>query len=149
MKKNIICLKETVSERDLCVLDQIQFESFKDYNATFHENVAEELCKPSEFHKISNDNLIYKVTINETIIGGILVTLMPNSIIYIHRIFLLPQFQRMGYGTQIIQTIMNVYDQAVSFTLHCPSSLRKNIEFYKKMDLKLKKMIIVTKLHIN
>ena len=124
---------EIATETDYSILDKFQIESFSIYDDFFKEEISLSLCKPSLYtQRDSKNNYVYKASINDKIVGCIMVKTLSPSEMYIHRIFVFPEYQRRGYGTQILNTLIKLYDTINTFSLHCPEKIKSNVYFYSK-----------------
>jgi ribosomal protein S18 acetylase RimI-like enzyme len=74
----------------------------------------------------------YKVMMEGTIIGGIIIFHKEAGHYYLGRIFLDPEFHRKGIGTKVMQLIINQYPFAKKWTLETPPWNTRTREFYKK-----------------
>ena len=74
----------------------------------------------------------YKVTLDEEIIGGIIVWDMPHGRNSLGTIFIKPKYQNRGIGKKSWQFIEDSYPGVKSWTLGTPSWAIKNHHFYEK-----------------
>ena len=74
----------------------------------------------------------YKMLLNEQVVGGIIVWILPEGHNILGTIFVDPEFQDMGVGTHTWQFIEDTYPQTKSWRLGTPTWATKNHHFYAK-----------------
>ncbi|MHA2347189.1 MAG: GNAT family N-acetyltransferase [Candidatus Hodarchaeales archaeon] len=78
------------------------------------------------------ESIGYNVLLDGTLIGGIIVWILPKGENNLGTIFVDPEFQNKGIGYQIWQFIEKTYPNTKSWTLGTPSWAISNHHFYKK-----------------
>ena len=74
----------------------------------------------------------YKIMSGDTIIGGIIVWILPEGHNILGTIFVDPDFQDIGVGTQTWSFIEETYPETLSWRLATPTWATKNHHFYLK-----------------
>jgi ribosomal protein S18 acetylase RimI-like enzyme len=105
-------------------------ETYKDYETSPATEPIKKLL-----YKI-NKNFHYTILILDSIIGGAELRLDSESECYINRIFLLPEFQNKGLGTQIMTYFENEFPKVEKWTLCTPHKNYRNHHFYEKLGYK-------------
>jgi GNAT superfamily N-acetyltransferase len=75
----------------------------------------------------------YKIVSNRTIIGGIIVFNKGGGHYELGRIFIDPEHQNQGIGTQALRWLEAKYPLAKKWTLDTPSWATRNHHFYEKL----------------
>jgi len=73
----------------------------------------------------------YKATVDDRIVGAVIVWAFEHGHNYLGTIFVDPAFQNRGVGTRIWQFVEATYPEAVSWTLGTPSWATKSHSFYE------------------
>ncbi|WP_439876649.1 GNAT family N-acetyltransferase (plasmid) [Bacillus mycoides] len=110
---------------------QADLEKYQDYDSSPATEKIERLIR-----KI---NMVhhYTIFINGMIVGGIDVRELSNNHYRLNRIFLDPDFQSKGLGSQIMQLIEEKYQNATKWSLDTPKENIKNHHFYQKFGYKI------------
>jgi len=74
----------------------------------------------------------YKVTLNDQVIGGIIVWILPEGDNILGTIFIDPDFQDRGVGRRTWEFIEETYPDSLSWRLATPAWAEKNHYFYRK-----------------
>jgi len=74
----------------------------------------------------------YKILVDEIIIGGIIVWILPKGHHILGTIFVDPEYQDKGVGQRIWTFIEETYPETISWRLGTPSWATKNHHFYQK-----------------
>ncbi len=74
----------------------------------------------------------YKIVDDSRVIGGIVVFDQGNGNYYLGRMYLHPDYQNQGIGTQTIAFIEETFPQAARWTLDTPVWAKRNQHFYEK-----------------
>jgi len=77
--------------------------------------------------------IYYKILVEDNIIGGVIISDMGGGHYELSRIFIAPDFQNKGIGTQAIQFIEKAFPAAKRWTLDTPCWAYRNQHFYEKM----------------
>jgi ribosomal protein S18 acetylase RimI-like enzyme len=83
-----------------------------------------------------NKNFHYTILMKDKIIGGAELRLDSESECYINRIFLLPEFQNKGFGTEIMKYFEREFSSVKKWTLCTPHLNFRNHRFYEKLGYK-------------
>lgn len=75
----------------------------------------------------------YKILNNSDIVGGIYVTKVSDSHYTLERIFVHPEYQNRGIGTQVIGMVEETYPSVKKWTLDTPSWNPRTNHFYPKL----------------
>ncbi|SFC59065.1 Acetyltransferase (GNAT) family protein [Bacillus sp. 491mf] len=78
----------------------------------------------------------FKIIYNETIVGGIIVTISGQSFGRIDRIFVDPSYQEKGIGSKVITLIEKEFSNVRTWDLETSSRQIKNHYFYEKVGYK-------------
>jgi GNAT superfamily N-acetyltransferase len=82
---------------------------------------------------IMKKSLYYKILCDGKIIGGMIIFRMGNGHYELGRIFIDPEYQNQGIGTQTIAFIEQTFPDAHKWTLGTPSWALRNHHFYEKL----------------
>lgn len=87
---------------------------------------------PTVMHQKIVEDECYKIVEGERIIGGIVIFVNGNGYCHLDLIFISPEYQNRGIGTQAMRFIENTYP-ATRWTLDTPTWSIRNIHFYEKL----------------
>lgn len=120
---------------------------------TFDEDTRQTFNRPAggppgydsldALHKEIRENMYFKITNNDKIIGGIHVTDMGSDHYNLTRIYVEPEMQNNGIGQKAIKFIEEEFSQVVKWSLDTPSVAKGNHHLYEKMGYrKVNEMIL-------
>lgn len=111
----------------------VQKEAFRDDLEMYKDYKTSPAAEPIKrlLLKIEK-NIHYTIFLEDKIIGGAEVRIYKEVECYINRIFLMPEYQNSGYGTQIMNFIENEYPDVKKWTLCTPHKNLRNHHFYEK-----------------
>lgn len=122
-----------VSLEELKILGEVQNLSFaKNLKSLQNTTYKLTLSSPQQLFNLHPDWDFYKLCFNNSIIGGAYIRKLNNFTCEIYRLFVLPSFCNQGFGSFIINRIIDVYKECTSFVLETPTHLTHNISFYEK-----------------
>lgn len=124
--------------KELLNIQRISFEKYALKYGDFDNNPYHMTLHRMEFNIKYRFGKYYKVMENNQIIGGIFgFELDDPAIIKIAQFYLLPEYQALGYGKQVLEFF--IQDNKMATTWYIDTILQEeyNIEFYKKMDFKI------------
>ncbi|MBN1200948.1 MAG: GNAT family N-acetyltransferase [Anaerolineae bacterium] len=75
----------------------------------------------------------YKILVDEQVVGGFIVFNMGRGSFILGRIYVDPDFQDQGIGTQAMQHMESLYPQAKQWALGTPGWATRNHHFYEKL----------------
>ncbi|MFX1251433.1 MAG: GNAT family N-acetyltransferase [Promethearchaeota archaeon] len=82
------------------------------------------------------ESIGYKILANDKVIGGFIVWVFEHGKNSLGTIFIDPDYQDQGIGTQAMQFIFDSYADSKRWTLGTPSWATKNHHFYEKNGFK-------------
>jgi len=84
--------------------------------------------------------IYYKVSYNDTIIGGLIVWVQGEGKYNLCRIYIDPEFHNQGIGTQAMNFVLQAFPDAKIWTLDTPAWNRRTRYFYEKLGFKISKI---------
>ena len=128
---NLVIRRTDINEAEHILA--VQKEAFKDDLETYKDYETNPAAEPIKrlLYKIGK-NIHYTIFLRDKIIGGAEIRLDKEAECYINRIFLLPEHQNRGFGTQIMNFLENEYPKVKKWTLCTPHKNTKNQYFYEK-----------------
>jgi GNAT superfamily N-acetyltransferase len=127
-----------IEEADIKVLTSVMKRAFDD-DAQMH--LGQESGGPpgyddGEFFRIwllpYEESVGYKIMSEESVIGGIIVWILPEGHNILGTIFVDPDFQDIGVGEQAWRFIEETYPTTISWRLSTPTRAIKNHHYYVK-----------------
>ena len=79
-----------------------------------------------------DESIGYKILADNIVIGGFIVWVLPNGENFLGTMFVDPDYQNRGVGTQAWQFIEATYPETKSWTLGTPKWAARNHYFYEK-----------------
>ena len=76
---------------------------------------------------------MWKITLEDEIVGGMVVTVQKTGRGRINRIFIDPSRQRKGVGSMAVQLIQRMFPEVTAWELDTPSWALRNQRFYEKL----------------
>ena len=124
-----------LAEKDLGPLTEIMIRAF-DHDTKIH--LGEEKGGPDGYDDgsflrkwgLNSPTDSFKVLLNGTLIGGVIVWILKNRKNFLGTIFIDPQFQGLGIGTGIWGLIESMYPETNSWTTETPTFAKRNHYFY-------------------
>ena len=131
-----LCIRRTYVEEAQDIL-AVQKEAFREDLERYKDHKTNPANEPIEklIYKI-NKNHHYTILIDDIIIGGAEVRLDSEDECYINRIFLSPEYQDSGFGSQIMIFLETEYPSVKKWTLSTPHLNYRNHHFYEKFGFK-------------
>ena len=102
---------------------------YKDYDT----NPAAETIENTEQRMKQKNTDYYFITLDDDNIGAIRIVRLDNNTCRISSIFIVPQFQNMGYGQQAIYEVESLYPKTEHWELDTIKEESRLCHFYKKM----------------
>ena len=128
-------LLRLTKKEEIETLTKISIDAFySDYLVGLDPNDGPPDYDNIEWHrKMQIDHHLYSyIDDNNRVIGGAI--LFPsNEILYIARVFISPEFHRLGYGIKLMKDIEKMFDSIKLFKLDTPLNNVRTNNFYKKL----------------
>jgi hypothetical protein len=126
---------QPLTENDIGPLTEIMTRAF-DHDTKIH--LGEERGGPDGYDDgrflmkwgLQSPTESFKVLLNGTLIGGVIVWIRKDGKNYLGTIFVDPLFQGRGIGTRIWGLIESMYPDAMSWTTDTPTFSKRNHHFY-------------------
>jgi len=121
---------------DAKALTEVQVRTFDDDSGRF---AGQEKGGPPGYDSVEwqinimQHSKYYKIMYYTRIIGGIILFDMGDGVFNLGRIYIDPEYQNMGVGTNAIKFIEMAFPQARKWTLETPGFAVRNHHFYEKM----------------
>lgn len=113
---------------------EIQKKAFVDDLLKYQDHEGSPVNEPIErLRKKIELFLYYTIWLNDEIIGGIDIRDLGDGKFRLNRIFISPEYQGKGLGTQVMQLIEVEFPRAVQWSLDTPYLNIKNHHFYEKL----------------
>jgi len=129
---------ELKDAKRLLEVQKIAFGKYAEKYGDFENNPYHMELDRMEFNIRYRFGRYYKVVENEQIIGGIFgFELDDPKIIKIAQFYLLPDFQALGYGTEILEYFIDDNKQATTWYIDTILQEEYNVNFYKKLEFEI------------
>jgi ribosomal protein S18 acetylase RimI-like enzyme len=83
-----------------------------------------------------NHSMHYTIFIDGTIAGGICIIKRSDTHFRLFRIFISPEYQNKGLGSNIISKMESTFPKVKTWSLNTPKDNRRNRHFYEKLGYK-------------
>jgi GNAT superfamily N-acetyltransferase len=134
----IIQKAELKDAKRLLEVQKIAFEKYALKYGDFDNNPYHMELDRMEFNIRYRFGQYFKVVENEQIIGGIFgFELDDPKIIKIAQFYLLPEFQALGYGTEILEYFIEQNKVANTWYIDTILQEEYNVNFYKKLNFEI------------
>lgn len=137
---------EKATEEDAQTLTDVQVRTFDDDSRRFFGQPS---GGPSGYDsvdhqiKLMRSGHYYKMLDGERIIGGLVIFKKRDTHCYLGLIFIDPDYQDRGIGTQAIQFAEDTFPMAKKWTTNTPAVATRNHHFYEKLGyVKVKEELI-------
>lgn len=123
----------------LTAIKKITFNNEAELWLSNQENVIDYNIRPPGYASINMTHYMmrhlhyFKILVDRTIVGGIIVTISGKSYGRIDRIFVEPQFQGRGFGSRALQLLEEEFSHVRKWDLETSSRQLNNHYFYEKM----------------
>ncbi len=122
--------------KELVQISQIAFEAHLCQEAPLGVNGPEGYRDPDFLRAKLSTADCWKILLNEQIVGGAIVRLKESRHYHLHRIWIHPDFQRLGLGRAAMIELFQNYPDARRWTLDTPEWAQKNARFYESLGFK-------------
>lgn len=78
----------------------------------------------------------YAIVSDEKMIGGIFCSLSSTEELWVHRIFLIPEYQGKGLGKGVFKALEKIYSRALTMALDTPAWHSRNHGFYESIGFR-------------
>ncbi|MDF2670157.1 MAG: hypothetical protein K0R67_2463 [Paenibacillus sp.] len=115
-------------------LHRIQKAAFQEDLDTYQDFETNPACETLDqmVHKIDKHDY-FAIYFEEGLVGGVAVRQTADHEYRLSPIYLSPDFQNKGLGTQIFTSLFAVYQDARSWSLDTPKMNKRNGHFYEKL----------------
>ncbi|MHC1696243.1 MAG: GNAT family N-acetyltransferase [Eubacteriales bacterium] len=126
-------LIEKAEASDAALLRSIQSGAFERLYERYHDEGSPFLESEEDITRRMSypDRDYYKITSEDTVIGGLTVRRLSEGDYYLGRLFVSPSLQGKGIGQHAIKLMEDLYPDAVRWTVDFPSDLELNRRCYE------------------
>ncbi len=122
--------------RDVELIHKLKYQAFLPLYEKYHDDemspATENMDKVFEQLK-QEDTEYYVISLDGDEVGGVRINHRENGVFRIAPIFIIPEFQNKGIGSNVFKKLFKIYPEAVSWQLDSILQEERNCYLYEKM----------------